>query len=254
MIQQASIFLSAAAHAGCQVGANGAKHLAAGLVSTYAPAAAAFTGSSSSSKMQQQPAQIQRLRVLQLSGNALGATGLQQLLAGLAAASAGGSASLLRQLQVLELGCNALGDAGAAVLAQHCEQLSSLQLLGLSSNGIGAEGARTLFGCLSGSSSNSSSGSSICRSDGSRAGAAVGGAAAAAERQQLLPALRVLQLGGNFIGDAGAAVLAAALPGLQQLRQLELQDNYSIGGPGEYCCIHSHCLALCLLDERAEAR
>jgi Ran GTPase-activating protein (RanGAP) involved in mRNA processing and transport len=206
------------------------------LSNAYALNAATAPGSASS-KLQQQP--TAHLRVLQLSGNALGATGLQQLLAGLAAASAGANASLLGQLQVLELGCNALGDAGAAVLAQHCQQLSSLQLLGLSGNGIGAEGARALFGCLSGSSS-SSSGSSSSSSNTSSSGRsfsrggicrpnAVVGCTVAAEQGQLLPALRVLQLGGNFLGDAGTVALAAALPGLRQLRQLELQDNYSIG-------------------------
>jgi hypothetical protein len=127
---------------------------------------------------------------------------------------------------VLELGCNALGDAGAATLAQYWEQLGSLQLLGLGSNGIGADGARALFGGLSGSSNNSIS-SSTRKSGGGRAGIG-SGSTATEERQQVLPALCVLQLCGNFIGDAGAAALAAVMPVLQQLRQLELQENYSI--------------------------
>ncbi|KAF6259342.1 hypothetical protein COO60DRAFT_1015778 [Scenedesmus sp. NREL 46B-D3] len=221
-------------NAGCQIGTLGAQHLAAGLASVYRPAQATITGSRS--QLQQQPAHTPCLRVLQLSGNALGPKGLKQLLAGLAAAQAAAGDSLLTQLQVLELGCNTLGDAGAAALAQCYEHLSSLQLLGLSGNGIGADGARALFGCLTGSSSSSSAAggsSSACSPARSQPGAAFGStAAAAAARQQALPALRVLQLGGNFLGDAGAAALAAALPGLQQLRQLELQDNYSIGCEG----------------------
>jgi hypothetical protein len=215
------------ARAGCQVGAFGAQHLAAGLAHAYGPVAAAAGAPSIGLDQLQQLAPSPCLRVLQLSVNAIGASGLQQLLAGLAAAQAAGGTSLLAHLQVLDLGCNALGDAGAAALAQYCSQLSSLQLLGLSGNGIGADGARALFNCISGCSTSSAAGRPVH----SRAGATHSSTATAA-RQQTLTALRVLQLGGNFLGDAGTAALAAALPGLQQLRQLELQDNYSIGmGP-----------------------
>jgi hypothetical protein len=149
---------------------------------------------------------------------------------------------LLAQLQVLDLGCNALGDAGAATLAQYWEQLSSLQLLGLSGNGIGADGARALFGCMS--SGNSSCSVSVSRSNGRKPGSQTGDAVSStqiAARQQWLPALRVLQLGGNFLGDAGASALAAALPELWQLRQLQLQDNYSIGkGPYRTRCMETN--------------
>jgi Ran GTPase-activating protein (RanGAP) involved in mRNA processing and transport len=150
--------------------------------------------------------------------------------------------SLLVRLQVLDLGCNALGDAGAATLAQYCEQLSSVQLLGLSGNGIGADGARALFGCMSSSRSSSSvsASSSNGRKPGSQIGATMSSTNIAAQ-PRWLPALRVLQLGGNFLGDAGASALAAALPELRQLRQLQLQDNYSIGkGPYRTRCIETN--------------
>jgi Ran GTPase-activating protein (RanGAP) involved in mRNA processing and transport len=205
----------------------GAQHLAAGLANAYGHADRTAAAPSSLGKPPQ-PANTPHLCILQLSGNALGPTGLQQLLAGLAAAQAEAAAgtSLLEHLQVLDLGCNALGDAGAAALAQYCEQLSSLQLLGLSGNGIGTDGARALFGCMSSSSSSSSG-----RKTGSKTGAA-NSSTEIAGQPRWLPALRVLQLGGNFLGDAGASALAAALPELRQLRQLQLQDNYSIGkGP-----------------------
>ncbi|WP_433186497.1 gala protein [Actinoallomurus sp. CA-150999] len=105
-------------------------------------------------------------------------------------------AALVRDAGVRELyvPANHLGDAGAAVLAAAADPARPVRL-GLGGNGIGPEGARALADALGG----------IEALDLGRP-----------------PSERSLGAPANVTGDAGAATLAAALPG-SPLRRLELR-------------------------------
>ncbi|GGT16184.1 gala protein [Nonomuraea spiralis] len=105
-------------------------------------------------------------------------------------------AALIRDAGVgeLYLPANHLGDTGAAALAAVADPARPVRL-GLGGNGIGLDGVRALAGALSG----------IEALDLGRP-----------------PSERSLGAPANVIGDTGAAVLAAALPG-SPLRRLELR-------------------------------
>jgi hypothetical protein len=91
-------------------------------------------------------------------------------------------------LTLLDMYQNRIGPAGAAALAAALPRLSRLTTLQLSSTRIGTEGVAALA--------------------------------------PVLPAtLRVLELAGCGMGDAGAAALGAALPGLPALTHLEISAN-----------------------------
>ncbi|MCO6010411.1 gala protein [Actinoallomurus purpureus] len=115
---------------------------------------------------------------------------------GLGPESAGTLAALVRDAGVRELyvPANHLGDAGAATLAAAADPARPVRL-GLGGNGIGPDGARALAGALGG----------IEALDLGRP-----------------PSERSLGAPANVTGDAGAATLAAALPG-SPLRRLELR-------------------------------
>ncbi|NDU72255.1 gala protein [Actinomadura sp. DSM 109109] len=115
---------------------------------------------------------------------------------GLGPESAGPLAALIADAGVRELylPANHLGDAGAAALAAAADPARPVRL-GLGGNGIGPEGARALAGALGG----------VEALDLGRP-----------------PSERSLGAPANATGDAGAALLAAALPG-SPLRRLELR-------------------------------
>lgn len=119
---------------------------------------------------------------------------------GLDADSAGLLAALVRDAGIRELylTANHLGDKGAATLAGAAGKATARPVsLGLGGNGIGPDGARALAGALDG----------IDALDLGRA-----------------PSERTLGAPPNQAGDAGAAALAAALPG-SPLRRLELRHT-----------------------------
>ncbi|HEY7277990.1 MAG TPA: gala protein [Trebonia sp.] len=117
---------------------------------------------------------------------------------GLVADSAGLLAALIREAGIRELylTANHLGDQGAATLAREASAARPVSL-GLGGNGIGPDGAWALADALGG----------IDSLDLGRA-----------------PSERTLGAPPNHTGDAGAAALAAALPG-SPLRRLELRHS-----------------------------
>jgi hypothetical protein len=157
----------------------------------------------------------QAIRTLDLANTGLTVDGLRMLLAALAERSeplerlflggngfdpdsAGLLAALIRDAGVRELylPANHLGDSGAGVLAAAADPARPVRL-GLGGNGIGPDGARELAGNLHG----------IEALDLGRP-----------------PSERSLGAPPNVTGDAGAAALAAALPG-SPLRRLELRHT-----------------------------
>ncbi|GAA2078230.1 gala protein [Actinomadura alba] len=155
------------------------------------------------------------IRTLDLVNTGLTAEGLRALLTvlaersrpverlflggnGLGADSAGLLTALIRDAGVRELylPANHLGDAGAAALAAAADPARPVRL-GLGGNGIGPEGARALAEALDG----------IEALDLGRP-----------------PSERTLGAPPNVTGDAGATLLAAALPG-SPLRRLELRHT-----------------------------
>jgi len=101
------------------------------------------------------------------------------------------------KLTELDLSFNAIGDAGAAALAEALPFATTLEKLNLCENGLGDFGAATLAAAL-----------------------------------PHMPKLNWLNLHGNGIGDAGAKALAEALPRCGALRWVNLYSNKRIGNEG----------------------
>jgi uncharacterized protein (TIGR02996 family) len=120
-----------------------------------------------------------------------------------------------RNLQTLDLGCNAAGDGGAAALAAS-PYLSGLSALLLSGNRIGDVGAAAL------AASPYVSGLTVLRLDGNLIGDAGARALAASPH---LTRLKVLGLRHNAIGRAGAIPLGAKFGGRVLLREGSPEDD-----------------------------
>nr|BCL66095.1 Flagellar autotomy protein 1 [Volvox africanus] len=218
-LQSALAALPALNLTGCEVGPIGAAFLA-----EAAEAGAKKLGSGNGSGVGVGGGGGGGLACLQtacLADNGLGPEGIDKLLAAMTARSdpphgsrggsgqggtgasaslspGGSSGSSSSCCAVLDVSLNDLSDVGCKALSRRLPALGpSLRVLALSHNGIGTEGARAL-------------------------GAALGACGS----------LKELILAGNQFGDQALRELQGALPRLQGLQVLQLQDNPRIGSDG----------------------
>uniref|UniRef100_H0WT61 Protein NLRC5 n=1 Tax=Otolemur garnettii TaxID=30611 RepID=H0WT61_OTOGA len=174
---------------------------------------------------------LPKLRKIDLSVNGIGMAGGVQLAESLA---------LCRHLEELMLGCNALGDPTVLGLARELTQ--QLKILHLPSSHLGPKGVLGLSQALDGHphmeeinlAENSLAEGVLhfckglpllrqidlvsCKIDNQNAKLLAAGFA-------LCPALEVILLSWNFLGDEAAAELARILPQMSQLKRVDLEKN-----------------------------
>ena len=122
-------------------------------------------------------------------------------------------------LQMLNLKWNGIGAAGAQWIAEALKENKTVQTLNLGSHEIGAEGARAIAAALE---------ENRTLKELNLRWTQIGDAGAGAIADALLKnqSLQTLSLEGNGIGDAGAQWIAAALAKNTTLQMLNLKGNY----------------------------
>lgn len=157
-----------------------------------------------------------------LGENRLGARG--------AAALAGAlSSEAMAGVNFLTLRENGVGDDGAIALAGalKAQPMAALLVLSLELNGIGDAGAIALADALS---APSGAQLTVLNLRGNRIGDRGALALARVLKVPAMPSLRTLWLHGNRIGDAGVAAIADALPQLDSLYTLALDEQRPSAG------------------------
>jgi Ran GTPase-activating protein (RanGAP) involved in mRNA processing and transport len=159
---------------------------------------------------------ITSLRALNVGGNKLQCNGASALAPTLSALAPG--------LVSFEIGRNWLRSQGARALAPHLSRMAQLQRLGLAWNALGMGGTWVALRAVSALSTLQHI--DLAENDVYDKGVAL--FVNFRSKQGALPALKRLDLSGNFITEVGVAALLPALPGFQHL---DLRMN-AIGDAG----------------------